>query len=743
MIRSLTILSLIVSITASCTISQAQNPNRNSSSDHAAPLPPYSIDELERRTFHFFWDLVDTNYQVPDRWPTKTFSSIAATGFGLSAYLVGVERGWITRAQAAERVRKTLEILKNLPQGDAATGMAGYKGFFYHFLDHQKSQRYRDVELSTIDSGLLLAGILSCQTYFDQNTPEEKAIRDAADFIYSRVEWDWMLNKNNRISMGWKPERGFIQAEWFGYTEAMILYVLALGSPTHAISSTAWNAWTQNYYWDTYQGQEHVNFGPLFGHQYSHVWIDFKGIQDEYMRAKGIDYAENTRRATLANWSYCKQNPKNYKDYSDKIWGLTACDGPVDWLARHDPKRRCIEQWEQFMGYSARGVATDYWTDDGTIAPTAAGGSVPFAPEICLPALESMWSNYGDSLVGPYGFKDAFNPSFNACGRLPKGWFDTDYLGIDQGPIILMLENYRSGFLWNLMKRNPYIKTGLVKAGFEGGWLEKNKVKLVLTDEYGPNNEVPTNPLFYFDRQILRDSGNALPYRLLKPSNILETNLINGISVKKDGHLIDVTSKKEIKIPLVIFLHGSGERGSDNEAQLKNGVFAFCEPSNWEKHPCFMLVPQCPEASQWAVYGREFMENPTASMRLLIHLIEKTIAENPAIDPKRVYITGLSMGGFGTFDILSRRPDLFAAAMPLCGGGDPTQVAKFSKTPIWVFHGVRDEAVMLERSRIMVKALQAAKSNVKFTEYQTLGHAVWQETYYNPAVLDWLFAQHN
>lgn len=744
MIRSLTVLSLIVSFTVSCTISQAQTSNRDTTTVPAAPpLPPYSIDELERRTFHFFWDLIDTNYQVPDRWPTKAFSSIAATGFGLSAYLVGVERGWITRAQATERVLKTLEILKSLPQGDAPNGMSGYKGFFYHFLDHNKSQRYRDVELSTIDSGLLLAGILSCQTYFDQNTPEEKAIREAADFIYRRVEWDWMLNKNNRISMGWKPERGFIQAEWFGYTEAMILYVLALGSPTHPIPETAWKAWTQNYYWDTYQGQEHVNFGPLFGHQYSHVWIDFKGIQDDYMRKKGIDYAENTRRATLANWSYCKQNPKKYKDYSDKIWGLTACDGPVDWLAKHDPQRRCIEQWEQFMGYSARGVASDYLTDDGTIAPTAAGGSVPFAPEICLPALESMWTNYGDSLVGAYGFKDAFNPSFNACGKLPKGWFDIDYLGIDQGPIILMLENYRSGFLWNLMKKNPYIRKGLFEAGFKDGWLGPDKRVLEYEDEVLPNEDVPTNPLLYFNKAILRDAGDALPYRLLKPSNFLETNRIKDYHITNGNRLFDhETRTKELKIPLVIFLHGSGERGFDNEAQLRNGVLAFCEPANWEKHPCFMLVPQCPQTDQWASYGKAYKENPTASMRLLIKLIEKTITENPAIDPARVYITGLSMGGYGTFDILTRCPDLFAAAMPLCGGGDPAQVAKFSKIPMWVFHGVRDEAVMLERSSIMIKALKAANSTVKFTEYTTLGHAVWQETYYNPAVLDWLFTQH-
>ena len=189
------------------------------------------------------------------------------------------------------------------------------------------------------------------------------------------------------------------------------------------------------------------------------------------MRGKGLDYFENSRRATLANQAYCVKNPGHFKGYSEKIWGLTACDGPADWLAKNDPKRRCLEDWRNFRGYSARGVASDYLEDDGTLAPTAAGGSVPFAPEICLPALEAMWTMYYDSLVGPYGFKDAFNPSFTACGQAPDGWFDTDYLGIDQGPIVAMIENYRSDLVWRTMRRNPYIVRGLRRAGFTGGWL--------------------------------------------------------------------------------------------------------------------------------------------------------------------------------------------------------------------------------------------------------------------------------
>lgn len=702
----------------------------------------FSEEELSKRTFHFFWDLADKNAQIPDRWPNLAFSSVAATGFGFSAYLVGVERGWITRQEAAERVLKSLEVLYQLPQGPAAEGVAGYRGFYYHFLDHQKSLRFKDVELSTIDSGLLLAGILSCQTYFDANTPIEEAIRKTADLIYRRVEWDWMLNANQRISMGWKPEIGFLQAEWFGYTEAMILYVLALGSPTHPIPAESWQSWCQNYIWDEFEGQEHVNFGPLFGHQYSHVWIDFKGIQDAYMRAKGIDYFENSRRATYANYAYCKRNPKKHTGYSEKTWGLTACDGPVDWLAKHDPKRRCIEDWERFQGYSARGASTDYRVDDGVIAPTAAGGSVPFAPEICLPALKNMWESYYDSLVGQYGFKDAFCPSFTACGQLPKGWFGQDYLGIDQGPILLMLENHRSGLIWNLMKRNPYIQRGLQRAGFQGAWLAGISAPPAENRNMGFNPDVPTNPMFYFDRRVYRTQGHALPYRLLNPANGLHSNAVTGAAMRTDGVLVG-TDGKPLKLPLVVFLHGSGERGFDNEAPLRNGLTAFVEPAQWQKNPCFILAPQCPADGRWSGSDRfnvnQFRETPTAPMKLLISLIEKTIRENPAIDPDRIYLTGLSMGGSGVWDLLARRPELFAAALPLCGGGDPALADRMKNIPIWVFHGRRDDTVPTRYSRQMVEALMRVQAPVQYTEYETLGHAIWQETYYNPLVTAWLF----
>ena len=426
----------------------------------------FSVDELQRRTFDYFWETaLPGNYQIPDRWPTERFSSIAATGFGLTAYLIGAERDFVDRDSAAERTLHTLEVLWALPQGPDSSGVAGYRGLFYHFLNNDDALRYRNVELSTIDSGLLMAGILSAQAYFDGTSATELRIRALADSLYRRVEWDWAMQPDRLMSMGWRPERGFIPARWQGYNEAMILLVLAMGSPTHPIADNAWEQWTETYEWAEFQGYEHLNFSPLFGHQYSQMYIDFRDIQDAYMREKDSDYFENSRLATLSNRAYCIENPAGFTGYGPNQWGLTACDGPrgLDTLFRGEPVR--------FFTYRARGASARHIIDDGTIAPTAAGGSVPFAPDECLAALEHMWVTHYDSLIGPYGFKDAFNLSYTYDG-LTNGWFDVDYLGIDQGPILIQLENHRSQLIWELMKRSPYIRRGLERAGFTGGWLD-------------------------------------------------------------------------------------------------------------------------------------------------------------------------------------------------------------------------------------------------------------------------------
>jgi hypothetical protein len=434
------------------------------------------LDTLQQRTFQWFWDTTDPRTGLtPDRWPTRTFSSVAAIGFALTAYPIGVERRYVTRDEAAERTLSTLRFLWQLPQGEAATGVSGYKGFFYHFLDYERGHRFQSVELSTIDTTLLLGGVLFCQSYFTSGTSVEVSIRAYSDSLYRRVDWAWARNRPPAVNMGWKPGEGFLQSDWRGYNEAMILYVLALGSPTFPVEPAAWDEWTKSYQWADFYGQQHVNFAPLFGHQYSHIWVDFRGIRDAYMRSRGIDYFENARRATISQRAYALTNPQRWVGYGANEWGLTASDGPRD-------QRATVEGVDRvFHTYWARGVAAGEIHDDGTIAPTAVGGSVPFAPEITIPALIAMREKYGDRLFTKYGFLDAFNATFPRSSLTPQtgtvvpgvAWFDVDYLGIDQGPIIAMIENHRSGLVWRVMRTNPYIKTGLKRAGFTGGWLDQ------------------------------------------------------------------------------------------------------------------------------------------------------------------------------------------------------------------------------------------------------------------------------
>lgn len=462
----------------------------------AASLPPRAeqdafAEDLTRRTFRYFWETTGTERCLaPDRWPTRSFSSIASTGFALTAYGIGAERGYVTRAAAAKRTRDCLDFYWNAPQGDAAAGETGYRGFFYHFLKYEDGTRHANTELSTVDTTLFLGGALFAQSYFDGDDPVEAEIRDLAEKIYRRVEWDWAqrnttgtqainLANSHGIAMGWKPEIGWEKSDWIGYNEGMLVYVLALASPTHPVGKDAWDkGWAARLEedWGTYYGYEHLQFEPLFGHQYSHVWIDFRGIQDDFMRAKGIDYFENSRRATLSQQAYGADNPNAWKDYSARIWGWTASDGPKF----SKDEYRVNGRKRTFMTYSARGVSSMRVIDDGTIVPTAAGGSVPFAPEATIPTLMALKEKYGARLYTEYGFKDAVNPSFtfseagSTTGRTDPvlGWVAGDYLGIDQGPIIAMMENYRSGLVWRTMRKNPHIRRGLERIGFTGGWLE-------------------------------------------------------------------------------------------------------------------------------------------------------------------------------------------------------------------------------------------------------------------------------
>ena len=436
------------------------------------------LQDLQKRTFDWFWEVTpDSTGLTPDRHPKRPFSSVAAVGFALTAYGVGAENGFVSRDDAAERTLNTLKFFWTAPAGEALEGVSGLHGFYYHFLHMDSGTRFNQTELSTIDTALLMAGALFAQSYFDRNTPEEEAIRAYADSLYRRVEWPWFQrDQAPLITMGHRPERGgFGRAAYQGYNEAMILYVLALGSPTYPVEPDVWEAYTSTYEWGTFYGQEMVQFSPLFGHQYSHVWIDYRDIQDAYMRKRGIDYFENSRRATFSQQAYAIANPGGFKDYGENIWGLTASDGPAgEWHTVHGDSVR-------FRRYWARGASLRHVNDDGTIAPTAAGGSIPFAPEIAIPALQAMRARYGDRVYNQYGFVDAFNPTFMYEGANLEfghidpvhGWFDSEQLGIDQGPIVAMIENFRSELIWSTMKENPYIVRGLCRAGFEGGWLEE------------------------------------------------------------------------------------------------------------------------------------------------------------------------------------------------------------------------------------------------------------------------------
>lgn len=447
--------------------------------DRLAPGAPIDalLDDIEHRAFRFFWDTSDpATGMAPDRWPTPSFVSVAAIGFALTAYPIGVHRGWIDRPAARARTLATLRFLAAAPMGESGERTSGHRGFFYHFLGSTRGWRFARSELSTIDTALLMAGVLFVQSWFDDPAePAEREIRDLAEQLYRAVEWTWITPRAPLVSMGWHPESGFIASDWDIYNEGMILYVLGLGSPTHALPDGTWEAWAERFEpsWGDRWGRPHLQFAPMFGHQYSHVWIDFRGIRDRYMARKQLDYFENSRRATQAQRAYAIENPGRWAGYGADCWGLTACDGPGDFTMAIAGRER------SFFSYSARGPGE---RDDGTLAPTALIGSLPFAPEIVAPAVRAIYARYGAQIFGRYGFLDSFNPTLTDPPAVPLthgvvrpgfGWVDTDYLGIDQGPIVAMIENHRSGLVWATMRRNPHIRRGLARAGFTGGWLDR------------------------------------------------------------------------------------------------------------------------------------------------------------------------------------------------------------------------------------------------------------------------------
>ena len=421
------------------------------------------LEMLQRTSFSYF--LHETNSDnglVIDKTATNWPASIAATGFALASYPVAVERGFMTRDAAVERTLTTLRFFWNSHQG-AEPDATGYKGFYYHLLDIQTGRRAWQCELSTIDSTFLLGGALVSSIYFNSDTNDEQEIRSLANALYRRTDWQWALNGGSTVTHGWKPESGFLIYRWEGYDEAMLLYILGLGSPTYPLPKCSYTAWASTYRWENCYGYEYLYAGPLFTHQLSHIWIDFCGIQDAFMRVKGIDYFENSRRATYVQQQYAVNNPLKFSSYGCHCWGITASDGPgPDTIKLNGIVRK-------FFDYVGRGVP--YGPDDGTIAPWAVITSLPFAPDIVLPAIDYYINQVKLTEFNPYGFKATFNPTYPEKSSNPYGWISPWHYGLNQGPIVLMIENYRSGLLWQLMRNCSYVANGLRRAGFEGGWL--------------------------------------------------------------------------------------------------------------------------------------------------------------------------------------------------------------------------------------------------------------------------------
>lgn len=386
------------------------------------------VDEVQRASFQFFIEQTHPETGlVADRARAEgtnkpSLSSIASTGFGLTSLCIASERKWIRTEEAEKQALTTLRFLHDR--------MPHVNGFYYHFVNNATGERAGRNEISSIDTALLLAGVLTVRKYFAN--PE---IERLASGIYNRIDWNWMLDGKQTLSMGWKPESGFIKHRWAHYNESMLLYLLAMGSPTHPIPAESWKAWERSEV-KTYNGDTFIHCAPLFTHQFSHAWIDFRNKRDDV-----ADYFRNSTLATLAQRQFCADQNKRFPHWSEELWGLTAADTA--------------------KGYKAFGTALDAHDErflDGTLVPCAPGGSLPFAPAECLSVLRKLKTDYSDKIFKRYGFVDAFNPH--------TGWFAPDVIGIDVGITLVMSENLRSGFVWNTFMQNKEMTSAMSKAGF-------------------------------------------------------------------------------------------------------------------------------------------------------------------------------------------------------------------------------------------------------------------------------------
>lgn len=383
------------------------------------------LEELERACFEFFWEEANaTTGLVKDRSQaagpdSRNVASIAATGFGLTALCIAHERGWEDAAKLRDRVSATLRFVEShVPQAH---------GFFCHFVNIQTGDRVLQSEVSSIDTAIFICGVLTCRAYFD-----DAEIRGVADRLYNRVDWNWLLHGDKTLSMGWTPERGFIRTRWDSYSELMMVYLLGLGASTAAMSRQNWDSWTRPFF--EFNGVRYIgSHAPLFAHQYSHAWFDFRGKRDTY-----ADYFTNSVVATKVHKLWCLELAREYPDYSEDLWGITASDSA--------------------RGYAVWGGPPAMGRIDGSIVPCATAGSLPFLPEETIRVLRNIREKYDKRVWQKYGFVDAFNPLAN--------WYSQDVIGIDIGITLLMAENARSGFVWQQFMKNEAAQRGMAKAGF-------------------------------------------------------------------------------------------------------------------------------------------------------------------------------------------------------------------------------------------------------------------------------------
>ena len=406
------------------------------SQQHTQPAAPPSptalsaqddqfLDEVERSNFLFFWEQANPQTGlVKDRCnvrakDTSTAASVASTGFGLTAICIGEKRGFVSASEARLRVIESLSFLwHKLPT---------HRGFFYHFANINTGERMWDSEVSSVDTAILLCGVLTCRAHFQDET-----IAQLAHAIFDRVEWNWLSEDTSLLSHGWTPELGFIPSRWDLYSELMMMYLLGMGSASHPLKNDAWFAWKRTIF--EYDGLRYVgSFAPLFVHQYSQAWFDFRGKRDRY-----ADYFQNSVIATDVHRRFCLELNEQFSDYSNALWGITASDSE--------------------RGYVAWGGPPAMGPIDGTIVPAAAGGSLPFLPQATMRVLRTIHDHYPEAWCR-YGFVDAFNPL--------TGWYDTDVIGIDTGITMLMAENARTGFVWETFMKNPEARRGMTNAGFK------------------------------------------------------------------------------------------------------------------------------------------------------------------------------------------------------------------------------------------------------------------------------------